>query len=61
MNAQALILPRLLSFVPGFPTPGGAPFAHFVRAPMALRGRPHGVTETRRRTQWHTVVQWTTP
>src|SRR5262245_61259418 len=61
MNAQALILPLLVSCVHCFTTPGFAHFAHFVLAHMAVLGMPHCVTETLRLTQWHTVVHWTTP
>ena len=61
MNAQALILPLLMSFVHCFTTPGCAHFVHFVRAHMALLGLPHSVTATLRLTQWYTVVHWTTP
>lgn len=61
MNAQALILPLLVSFVHCFTMPGFAHFAHFVLAHMALLGLPHCVTETLRLTQWHAVVHWTTP
>jgi len=61
MNAQALILPLLLSFVHCFTAPGFVHFAHFVLAHMALLGTPHCVTETLRLTQFHQVVHWTTP
>src|SRR5262245_59131661 len=61
MNAQALILPPVLSFVHCFTTPGFGHFAHLVLAHMALLGAPHCVTETLRLTQWHTVRHWTTP
>jgi len=61
MNAQALILPLVLSFVHCFTTPGFGHFAHLVLAHMALLGAPHCVTETLRLTQWHTVRHWTTP
>src|SRR2546425_6007968 len=61
MNAQALILPLVLSFVHCFTAPGFVHFAHFVLAHMALLGTPHCVTETLRLTQWHTVRHWTTP
>jgi hypothetical protein len=61
MNAQALILPLLVSFVHCFTAPGFGHFAHFVLAHMALLGVPHCVTETLRLTQFHTVVHWTTP
>jgi hypothetical protein len=61
MNAQALILPLLLSFVHCFTTPGFVHFAHFILAHMALLGAPHCVTETLRLTGRHHVVHWTTP
>jgi hypothetical protein len=61
MNAQALILPRLVSFVQCFTTPGLTHFAHFVLAHRARLGLPQCVTETLRLTQWHTGVHWTTP
>lgn len=38
MNAQALMLPLVRSFVHCFTAPGFAPFTHFVLAHMALRG-----------------------
>jgi hypothetical protein len=60
MNAQALILPLLLSVVHCFTAPGFTHFAHFVLAHMALLGVPHCVTETLRLTQSHTRVHWTT-
>jgi hypothetical protein len=61
MNAQALILPLVRSFVHCFTAPGFGHFAHFVLAHMALLGAPHCVTETLRLTQWHIVRHWTTP
>ena len=61
MNAQALILPLVLSFVHCFTAPGFGHFAHFVLAHMALLGAPHCVTEMLRLTQWHTMRHWTTP
>ena len=61
MNAQALILPLVRSFVHCFTVPGFVHFAHFVLAHMALLGAPHCVTETLRLTPWHTVRHWTTP
>jgi hypothetical protein len=60
MNAQALILPLLLSFVHCFTAPGFTHFAHLVLAHMALLGVPHCVTETLRLTQFHTRGHWTT-
>jgi hypothetical protein len=61
MNAQALILPLVQSFVHCFTAPGFVHFTHFVLAHMALLGAPHCVTETLRLTQGHTVRHWTTP
>jgi DDE superfamily endonuclease len=61
MNAQALILPLVRSFVHCFTAPGFGHFAHFVLAHMGLLGAPHCVTETLRLTQWHTARHWTTP
>jgi DDE superfamily endonuclease len=61
MNAQALILPLLVSFVHCFTAPGFVHFTHFILAHMALLGTPHCVTEMLRLTQSYQVVHWTTP
>jgi hypothetical protein len=61
MNALALSVSLLDSFVHCFTAPGFVHFTHLVLAPMALLGVPHCGTETLRLSRLHHVLHWTTP
>src|SRR5262245_47937922 len=61
MNALALSVSLLGSFIHCFTAPGFVHFTSLVLAHMVLLGVPHCVTETLRLTSFHHRRHWTTP